>query len=89
MKKNRRLTESYKFPGFQAYQKVKGIFGDQQSLIITIKRVQKKQYVQSVLKLHKVFMIGKQDWFGIYLAEINVFFWKLRYVESTAGDAKK
>jgi len=89
MRKNRRLTDSYKFPGFRPYQKVKGIFGDQKSLIITMKRVEKKQYVQSAYKLHKVFMTEKPDWFGTYLAEINVFSWKLRYGESTAKAAKR
>ena len=89
MKKNRKLTDSYKFPGFQAYQKVKGIFGDQKSLIITMKRVEKKQYVQSAYKAQKVFMTEKPDWCGTCLAEINVFCLKLKYVESTVGDARK
>lgn len=84
MKKNRRLTDSYKLPGYQPYQKVKGKFGDQKSLIITMKRVQKKLFVQSVLKLHKVFMTEKPDWCGIYPVETSAFISKLRYVVSTA-----
>jgi hypothetical protein len=48
MKKNRRLTDTYKYPGFRPYQKVKGEFGDPKSIIITMKRVQKKLSVQIV-----------------------------------------
>lgn len=73
MKKNRRLTDSYKFSGFQPYQKVKGKFGDQKSLVITMKRVQKKLFAQTVYILPKVFMTGKPGWYGIYPAEINAF----------------
>ena len=89
MEKNKRLSDSYKFPGFQPYQKVKGKFGDQKSLIIIMKRIQKKLFVQSASKLPKVFMTEKPDLSVTYPAEINVFFWKLRYVASTVGDVKK
>ena len=89
MKKNRRLTDSYKFPGFQTYQKVKGIFGDQKSLIITMKRVEKKQYVRSAYKAQKVFMTEKPDWYGIYPVEINGFTLNWKYVVSIVGDARK
>jgi hypothetical protein len=73
MEKNRRLTDSYKFPGIRPNQKVKGKFGDQKSLVITMKRVQKKLFVRSASKLQKVFMTGKPDWYGIYAAEIDAF----------------
>ena len=76
MKKNKRLTDSYKFPGFHPYEKVKGKFGDQKSLIITMKRVQKKQYAQSVPRLQRVFMTEKPNWFVTYPAEINGFTWE-------------
>ena len=89
MGKNRRLTDSYKFPGFQPYQKVKGIFGDQKSLIITMKRVEKKQYVQSVLKPQKVFMTEKPDWYGTYPVETNEFTLNWKYVVSIVGGARK
>jgi len=89
MKKNRKLTDSYKFPGYQPYQKVKGIFGDQKSLIITMKRVQKKQYAQNVFKHLKVIMTKKLDECGIYPAEINVYTLNWKYIESNAGTVKE
>ena len=85
MKKNRKLTDSYKFFSYQPYQKVKGIFGDPKSLIISMKRVQKKQYVQYVLDHLKVFMTKKLDEYGIYPAEINGFTLNWKYIESIAG----
>ncbi len=85
MKKSRKLTDSYKFPGYQPYQKVKGIFGDSKSLIIRMKRVQKKHYAQHVTNPQKVFMTEKIDVFGIYRVETNGFTLNLKYVESIAG----
>jgi hypothetical protein len=55
MGKNRRLSDSYKFPGFRAYQKVKGIYGDQKSLIITMKRVEKNN-MSDLLTILKKFL---------------------------------
>lgn len=89
MKKNRRLSDSYKFPGFRAYQKVKRFFGDQKSLIITMKRVEKKQYVQSVVNVQKVFMTKKPDWYGTYPVETNRFTLNWKYVVSIVGCARK
>ena len=89
MKKNRKLTDSYKFLGYQPYQKVKGIFGDPKSLIISMKRVQKKQYAQFVLDHLKVFMTKKLEKYGIYPAEINAYTLNWKYIESIAGTVIK
>ncbi len=89
MKKSRKLTDSYKFPGYQPYQKVKGIFGDSKSLIIRMKRVQKKQYAQYALEHLIVFMTKKLDEYGIYPAEINAYTLNWKYIGSIAGTVIK
>jgi len=48
MSKRKRISAVYKFPGFIPNEKISGIFGDPQSLVIRLKRIEKKRYAQVV-----------------------------------------
>ena len=47
MRKHKRLTDAYRFPGWTPLQTVKGVFGDPRARVVQLKRRQKKQSVQS------------------------------------------
>ena len=49
MVKRRRLSDAYRFPGFQPQQQVVGIFGDPKARVIRLKRIEKKLIVQTVV----------------------------------------
>ena len=56
MRKLKRLTDAYRFKGFTPSLGTQGIFGDPKSLIIRLKRREKKRFVQLVVELVKAFM---------------------------------
>ncbi len=76
MKKNKRLLDEYRFPGFRPVAKIKGKFGDSRARIITLNRRQKKQHVASVEPFIKGIMTTKQDLFVIYHVVANGFIWR-------------
>ncbi|MBU4445632.1 hypothetical protein KJ656_11205 [bacterium] len=49
MIKYKRLSDAYRFPGFQPKQQVVGIFGDPKARVIRLKRIEKKLVVQTVV----------------------------------------
>ena len=61
MIKYKRLSDAYRFPGFQPQQKVVGIFGDPKARVIRLKRIEKKLVVQTVIGSIVAFMITKFD----------------------------
>ena len=61
MIKYKRLSDAYRFPGFQPLQKVVGIFGDPKARVIRLKRTEKKHVVQTVAGGIGVFTIIKYD----------------------------
>jgi len=50
MKIDRTLTDLYSFPGFRARSKLKGMFGDSWTRIVTLARRQKKRCVLHVTR---------------------------------------
>ena len=61
MIKQKRLSDAYRFPGFQPMQKLVGIFGDPKARVIRLKRIEKKRVVHSVVESIGVSMITKYD----------------------------
>ena len=57
MKTKKTLAALYSFPGFKAQANLKGIYGDPESRIITLKRCQKKQFVLAVEQVCALIMI--------------------------------
>lgn len=39
----RRLTDFYRFPGFEPLPRIRGVFGDPKAVLISLRRVRKKR----------------------------------------------
>lgn len=48
MARFKHLADVYRFPGFIPFATVKGVFGDPQAVVVTLRRRQKKRFVASV-----------------------------------------
>lgn len=77
MKTKTTLSALYSFPGFKAIANLKGIYGDPESRIITLKRCQKKQSVPAVEQVYALIMIRKSNVFEICLLAVHGFFLSL------------
>ena len=78
--KNKRLLDEYTFPGFKPMRKIKGIFGDCYSIIISLQRNQKKRYVAVAGQNITDTMTRKLNWFEIYHVVQKEFSLKLKAV---------
>jgi len=89
MRKYKRLSDSYRFPGFKPLEEIDGIFGDSKAIIIRLKRVEKKQYAQYVQKDIRVFTTEKSDMYVICLVATNEYISQWKYVVLIVRNAKK
>jgi len=71
MKKQKRLWDTYHYPGFKPKPMVTGVFGDSQSIVVKLDRPGKKRYAASVAKHSLAGMIAPSVRFGIFLVAIN------------------
>ena len=76
MKKQRRLLDEYRFPGFRPRAKIRGLFGDPKARIIRLDRTQKKRFVDVAEPCIEVITIKASDGYEICPAEIPGFIWK-------------
>lgn len=83
MKKNKKLLEEYRFPGFRPLAIIKGKFGDNRARIIQLVRRQKKLFVAVAGLFHEVSMTIKPKLLGICLVAMLESIWKLKRDEST------
>jgi hypothetical protein len=72
MAKFKQLYDLYRFPGFVPHPHVRGIFGDPGSVVILLRRRQKKRYVLSVASSIGLATISALDVLGISLVAIRV-----------------
>jgi hypothetical protein len=59
MKKAKRLTDAYRFPGFKPQQIIVGVFGDPRARVIKLNRVEKKHIVRNAERSIMVFMTAR------------------------------
>jgi hypothetical protein len=88
MKKRRNkksLYDAYKFPGFTYSRVVKGVFGDRQSLVLSLNRRSKRQCAGHVAPIIEDGTTSDSDILGISFVETVECTWKSGYAES--GDA--
>ena len=76
MKKQKRLLDEYRFPGFRPQAKIQGVFGDQKARIIRLERTQKKRFVDVAELCIEVITIKASGGYGIYPVEMHGFIWK-------------
>ena len=78
------LYDAYKFPGCTCSRVVKGMFGDRQSLVLSLNRRSKKQLAGHAARFTKDGTTGATDVSGTFLVETVECTWKSRYAESRA-----
>jgi|GEM_PF-3157808 len=78
------LYDAYKFPGFSCSRVVKGVFGDRQTLVVSLNRRSKKLLAGHAVRFIKDGATSSTDESGISLAETVECTWKSRYAESRA-----
>lgn len=73
MKKNKKLLDEYRFPGFRPLAVVKGKFGDNKARIVQLARHQKKLFAVVAELRAEVSMTEKLGRSGICLAAMPEF----------------
>ena len=73
MKKNKKLLDEYRFPGFRPLAVVKGKFGDNKARIVQLVRRQKKLFAVVAELRAEVFMTEKLGRSGICRAATPEF----------------
>lgn len=66
----RRLTDSYRFPGFKPCERILGVFGDSKARIVRLERTGKKLSAAAVVQHTTVIMIARKGAFAICHQEI-------------------
>ncbi len=69
--------------------KIKGIFGDSQARVITLKRIQKKQYAVVVEQHTAAITTRRQDAYGTFHVEMPGYIWKWKYGGSSARGVER
>jgi len=76
------LYDAYKFSGFTCSRVVKGVFGDRQSLVLSLNRRSKKQCAGHAAPIIEYGTTSESDVLEISLVETVECTWKSRYAES-------
>jgi hypothetical protein len=71
--KNKRLLDTYRFPGFRPLANVCGIFGDSKAIVIRLERKEKKLIVVHVENQAIAFMITELNGLEIFHVEIKEY----------------
>lgn len=80
MKKNKKLLDEYRFPGFRPLAVVKGKFGDNKARIVRLIRRQKKLFAGVAELSIAISMIAKPKLPETCLAATPEFTWSLNRV---------
>lgn len=80
MKKNKKLLDEYRFPGFRPLAVVKGKFGDNKARIVQLVRRQKKLFAGVAERSIAVSMIIRSKSPEICLAPTPEFMWHLNRI---------
>jgi len=89
MRKQRRLWDTYRFPGFRPGSTVLGIFGDPKARVVGLHRRGKKRFAPAAARSSADGTIASAVGCGIWGAGIIESTWRSRYVESIARGARK
>ncbi|MDP2207266.1 MAG: hypothetical protein Q8K98_00650 [Bacteroidota bacterium] len=73
MRKNRRLLDEYRFPGYRPRANIQGIFGDPKARVIQLERTQKKHYAENAAPHIEAITTRRLGGYGIYPAEMHEY----------------
>ena len=88
MRKHKRLTDAYRFPGFTPSATVKGVFGDPKARVIELNRRQKKLSAPCVV-VRLLVMTASSGVFVICPVATRGCIWRSNCTASNVGDARK
>src|SRR5664280_383909 len=77
-KRQRRLWDTYTFPGFRPQPTVRGVFGDPKARLITLARRAKKRFAGAAGEFIRVGTTGVYGRFAICRAATRASSWRLR-----------
>ena len=89
MRKPKRLSDAYRFPGWTPLETVKGVFGDPKAVVIELKRRQKKQSAPSAVSRRGVFTTARCAVCATVPAATGVCMWNWKFDASGVGGARK
>jgi hypothetical protein len=89
MARNRRLWDTYRYPGFRPEHSVSGIFGDPKARVIRLVRRGKKRLVVFVAPFITRFTTARPEEFETSPAGMLAFSWKWRSVGWIAEGARR
>lgn len=89
MRKHKRLTDAYRFPGWTPWETVKGVFGDPRAVVVQLNRRQKKQSVHFAVSRPEASTTARCAVSVIFPAVIDAYMWIWRFDGSGAGGARK
>ena len=89
MRKDKRLWDAYRFPGFSPEHTLSGIFGDSRARIIGLIRRGKKLSVVAVASSITPSTTGRPARFAICPVQTCAFIWKWRSAEWLVEGAGK
>jgi hypothetical protein len=85
----RRLSDTYRFPGYEPKEKVLGVFGDPRARIVRLERTGKKLPAAHAVPFSQHSMTVRSGVSETFLAATLEFTLKLRLGESSAKCARK
>jgi hypothetical protein len=89
MIKNRKLWDTYRFPGFRPAPTIIGIFGDPKARVIRLIRRGKKQFVEPAERFTEPFTIERHGEFETFHVGILAFTWRWKSAGWTVDRAGK
>ena len=89
MRKQRRLWDTYRFPGFRPRATVQGVFGDPKARVVRLDRRGKKRFAAAAVISSAVGTIASEDGFATWRVEIIESIWTSKCAESIARGATK
>jgi hypothetical protein len=85
----RRLSDTYRFPGYEPKEKVVGVFGDPRARVVRLERTGKKLPAAHAVPFSQHSMTVRSGASATFLAATLGFILKLRSDESSAKCARK
>jgi len=89
MHKEKRLSDSYRFKGYEPGENLTGIFGDPKARIIHLRRREKKQYAHYATLRIPIIMTARHAACATFLAEARVSTSIWKYAAWSAEGARR
>ena len=89
MRKHKRLTDAYQFPGWTPLQTVRGVLSDPKARVIQFTRRQKKTVLQSAANRRGAFTATRCDVSTYFRVATGASMWNWKFDASGVGGARR